>query len=397
MTVTGLFAGIGGFELGFSQAGFETTMLAESEPAAHAVLKDRFPLATLRGDVAELDTIPAGTTILTAGFPCQNLSMAGDKSGLEGSKSGVVEKMFGLIERSTVPIVVIENVNFMLHLGSGRAMLWLVEQFESLGYSWAYRVVDTMGFGLPHRRRRVYLVASRTIDPRSVLFADNAALRPPATPDLSTPLGFYWTEGRSGLGLTVDGIPPLKIGSAIGIPSPPAVLFPDGEVLLPSLSACERLQGFPVGWTVAGSETLRRGDRWRMIGNAVSVPVAHWVANRIKNPGPPLSLETNLLVGEKWPNAAWNVGEGRMAVSANDKPLHLDRESIATFRDDRWTRLSARALDGFIQRADQGNLRMPTGFLEALRRAPRAERKLIGVSRGARASSRPREHDRTSD
>jgi DNA (cytosine-5)-methyltransferase 1 len=382
MAVTGLFAGIGGFELGFSQAGYDAAMLVEIDPAANAVLRNQFPNADVRTDVAALSGVPAETTILTAGFPCQNLSMAGDKSGLDGGKSGVVGRMFELIERSSVPIVVIENVNFMLHLDSGRAMLWLVEQFERLKYQWAYRVLDTMGFGLPHRRRRVYLIASRTIDPRSILFADNLSTESKQEPDLSKPVGFYWTEGRSGIGLTADGIPPLKIGSAIGIPSPPAVLFPDGEVLLPSLSACERLQGFPDGWTRVDSQSKSRGARWRMIGNAVSVPVAHWIASRIKNPGNPDPLETSPLTIEKWPNAAWNVGAGRMSVFANDRPVKARRLSIAKYRDENWTRLSDRALDGFIRRAEKGNLRMPSGFLEALREAPRAEPKRLKLAKG---------------
>ena len=119
-------------------------------------------------------------------------------------------------------------------------MSWLVDRFEELKYRWAYRVVDSMGFGLPQRRRRVYFVATRDLDPRTVLFADESAAAAVPNADLTRPLGFYWTEGRSGLGLTVDGIPPLKVGSTLGIPSAPAVLFPDGEVLTPSLEGAFR-------------------------------------------------------------------------------------------------------------------------------------------------------------
>jgi len=373
MAVVGLFAGIGGFELALSQTGFETGMLVEIDPVAQAVLKTRFPNAEIRTDVADVADIPSDTAILTAGFPCQNLSMAGDKSGINGKKSNVVAKMFALIQRSRVPIVVIENVYFMLHLGSGGAMEWLVGQFEELGYHWAYRVLDTMGFGLPHRRRRVYLVAARDIDPRCVLFADHAFSPPTPRPDISRPLGFYWTEGRSGVGFTADGIPPLKVGSAIGIPSAPAVLFPDGEVLTPSVTACERLQGFTSGWTGAHGELLNGRQVWgRLIGNAVSVPVARWVGQRIKTPGTVLDFERRPLgVGQRWPDAAWNVSEGRVEVIANDEPISRERPSIAVFRDPTWTRLSDRALDGFVKRATEGRLRMPAGFLDVLRRAPR--------------------------
>lgn len=372
MQVSGLFSGIGGFELAFSQAGFATAMLVEIDSAARAVLQHRFPQCTIMSDVADLTDLPSKTEIVTAGFPCQNLSMAGDKSGIEGAKSGIVGKMFELIARSNSPTVVIENVYFMLQLDRGNAMRWLVEQFEALRYSWAYRVIDTMSFGLPQRRRRVYMVASRTIDPRTVLLADETKTCAPMNASLDMPLGFYWTEGRSGVGLTVDGIPPLKVGSAVGIPSAPAVLFPDGEVLMPSISACERLQGFPPGWITLRNNDYGRSPEWRLVGNAVSVPAARWVAQRIKTAGTVVDFEIRpLRAGDKWPEAAWNIGEGRVAVNASDHPVSSVRQSISEFRDLRWSRLSDRALDGFIQRALEGGLKMPAGFLNALKTAKR--------------------------
>jgi DNA (cytosine-5)-methyltransferase 1 len=367
MQVSGLFSGIGGFELAFSQAGFSTAMLVEIDPAANAVLKQQFPDCLLKLDVTEVTDLPSETELITAGFPCQNLSMAGDKSGIDGAKSGVVSKMFELIARSQVSTVVIENVYFMLQLDRGNAMRRLVEQFEALQYRWAYRVIDSMSFGLPQRRRRVYMVASRTLDPRSVLFADEAKAPTSVKPSLSMPLGFYWTEGRSGVGLTVDGIPPLKVGSAVGIPSAPAVLFPDGEVLMPSLAACERLQGFPPGWTAVVNGNHGRKPEWRLIGNSVSVPVARWVAERVKNPGAVLTFaEREIATDGKWPNAGWNVGNGRVGIDASDHPVSVARPSISTFRDANWTRLSDRALNGFIRRALEGGLNMPEGFLDAL-------------------------------
>src|SRR5262249_23219565 len=155
-------------------------------------------------------------------------------------------------------------------------------------------------------------------DPRTVLFADEAGPSKRIKPNLEAPLGFYWTEGRTGVGLTVDGIPPLKVGSALGIPSAPAVLFPDGEVLMPSLSICERLQGFPAGWTALTGPEGRGKAEWRMVGNAVSVPVARWIAERIKAPGPVLRLdERQLHEDHKWPDAGWNIGQGRVGVSAS--------------------------------------------------------------------------------
>lgn len=110
----------------------------------------------------------------------------------------------------------------MLQLERGKAMRYLVDELEARGYSWAYRVVDTRAFGLPQRRQRVILLASRTEDARDVLFADDAApVNTPFSPDLWC--GFFWTEGLRGLGWAVDAVPTLKGGSTIGIPSPPAI------------------------------------------------------------------------------------------------------------------------------------------------------------------------------
>lgn len=372
MSVVGLFSGIGGFERAFSRAGFETSCLVEIDPAARAVLKARFPGVEIRKDVRELSGLPSGATVVTAGFPCQNLSMAGDKAGVRGAESGVVEKLFDLIGGSDSPAVLIENVYFMLQLDSGEAMTWLAEEFERRGYRWAYRVLDTMGFGLPQRRRRVYMLACRDMDPRTVLFADKGPSSATPPPSLRDPLGFYWTEGRSGVGLTVDGVPPIKAGSTVGIPSPPAVLFPDGAVLTPGLRACERLQGFPAGWTDVEDARVGKNPGWRMVGNAVSVPVARWVADRMRRPGPVLNFpERKIEPGDRWPNAAWNVGDGRVGVDAGDRPDPAEPRSISEFRDSSWSRLSDRAMNGFIARAEQGALRMPAGFLDALRKAER--------------------------
>ena len=371
MLVAGLFAGVGGFELGLGRAGHRTILLCERDEQAGQVIEHRWPGVRLHGDATTLEELPDGTDVVTAGFPCQNLSMAGDKKGIGGGKSTVVGRLFELLDRRRAPWVVIENVYFMLHLDHGAAIRYILEHLERLGYRWAYRVVNSRAFGLPQRRRRVFIVASASSDPRHVLLADDAgAAREPAV-EMSRPIGFYWTEGGTGHGLTADAIPPLKAGSMLAIPCPPAVLLPSGRVATPTIEAVERFQGFPPGWTSTLREKRSRRHRWRLIGNAVSVPVAEWIGRRLAEPGSyDPSGDEALDPAKPWPDAAWNM-EGnrtgrRVAAGVSERPVQRRRGRISVFATERWPDLSQRALRGFTRRAREGRLKYPAGFLDAL-------------------------------
>src|SRR5690606_16179090 len=118
-----------------------------------------------------------------------------------------------------------------------------------------------------------------------VLFADDAVPRPAEEWHPGRSVGFYWTEGNRGVGWAVDAVPTLKGGSALGIPSPPAVLLPSGSVVTPSIGAVERLQGFEPGWTGPAECKVPGRFRWRMVGNAVSVHAAAWLGRRLADPG----------------------------------------------------------------------------------------------------------------
>src|SRR5690606_21452585 len=179
LPVAGLFAGVGGLESGFEQAGHATVMLCENDSGAMSVLASRFPGVPLHGDVRRLrpKDIREDVAVLTAGFPCQDLSQAGGTAGIAGAKSSLVGEVFRLLRRRRLPWVVIENVPFMLRLDRGKAMHSVVDALEALGYRWAYRIVDAMAFGLPQRRRRVFLGAARDGEGERVLFADDAVTR----------------------------------------------------------------------------------------------------------------------------------------------------------------------------------------------------------------------------
>ena len=367
MMVSGLYAGIGGFELGFERSGHRTLLMSEIDPDALRVVQNRFSHVECDSDVVKLSALPEETDVVTAGFPCQNLSMAGRKQGIRGEKTRVVDALFRLLEVRRVPWVVVENVYFMLHLARGAAMEHVVSRLEGLGYRWASRVVDSRAFGLPQRRRRVYIVATLDGDPRDVLLADDAPKRSWPSLDLVRPIGFYWTEGRSGHGLTADAIPPLKAGSGLGIPSPPAVLLPSGRVARPPIEAVERFQGFPARWTSVLRDVRKGRNRWRLVGNAVSVPVAEWIGKRLTTPRDyDGSTDRAFISGMSWPNAAWCMGGKRMVADASEYPVDRRRGRLSAFATEEWPDLSKRALAGFVRRAHEGRLRYPSGFLDAL-------------------------------
>lgn len=372
--VAGLFAGIGGIELGLTRVGYKTVLLCELEDTGRAVLSDKFqdpddPFP-MYADVRDIEELP-DCDLLSAGFPCQDLSQAGRTAGITGEKSGLVGEVFRLMEGAKSPPtwLMLENVPFMLSLDKGKAMKTLVDWLDEAGFNWAYRVVDTRCFGIPQRRRRVILLASLTEDPKNVLFADNVETL--ELPESGDAYGFYWTEGRTGLGWAVESVPTLKGGSTIGIPSPPAIWKPSESVIVkPDIRDAERLQGFPEDWTKV-AEVVKGGarQRWKLVGNAVSVPVAQWVGERLIRPGLyDASGDKPKESKARWPMAAWGEqGNTFVADNISEWPVDTELELLSDFLNYPGDKLSWRASAGFYKRATSSTLRFKEGFLEAVK------------------------------
>jgi DNA (cytosine-5)-methyltransferase 1 len=333
------------------------------------VLCARFPGVHLVGDVRRLRSLPA-VDLVAAGFPCQDLSQAGMTAGIGGVQSGLVDEVFRLMgRRKSAPTwLLIENVSFMLHLDGGRAMAHLTERLSDLGFAWAYRVVDTRAFGLPQRRQRVILLASRSENPAPVLLSQAAQSNEQTDPS-GRACGFYWTEGLRGLGWAIDAVPTLKGGSTVGIPSPPAIWLSDGSIRVPNLRDAERLQGFEAGWTAPAVDDpgRRNGPRWRLVGNAVSVPLAHWVGRKLVGgetgevpPG------TRLAPGDPWPKSAWGSRGEAYAVPLGMWPERRRYRHLEQFLRYPMAPLSRRALSGFLSRAQRSTLRFPDGLIDTI-------------------------------
>jgi len=364
----GLFAGIGGIELGLARANIGTDLFCEVSPFARSVLNTHFPDIPIENDIRNIESLP-DVEIVAAGFPCQDLSQAGRTNGIAGANSGLVNEVFRLISvvNKRPEWLLFENVPFMLALQQGSAMHHVLSSIEALGYRWAYRVVDARSFGVPQRRRRVIILASRSGSPEDVLLCDDAE-EPRVAVNRHTGRGFYWTEGRTGLGWAVGAIPTLKGGSSIGIPSPPAMWFPARRTLeVPNIRDAERLQGFAADWTKPAETNSRlgRNARWKLVGNAVCVPMMEWVGSRLVEPGN-YNGHSDLLWDGKgtWPAAAWG-NAGRVHVSrVSSWPRSEVATSLNAFLRHKTQLLSARATNGFLTRALSSALAFEEGFLD---------------------------------
>lgn len=367
-TVAGLFSGIGGIELGLARHGGHAQLLCENWEPARTVLASQLPHVPLAGDIRDLRELPR-VDLVTAGFPCTDLSQAGRTNGIGGEQSGLVGEVFRLLGKSRVPMLLLENVRNMLVLDGGRAMRFLVDELEALGYRWAYRLVDSRFTGLPQRRQRVIFLAALDADPRAVLFTDDAG-EPDKSCYTDDAFGFYWTEGLRGLGWARDAVPTLKGGSTIGIPSPPAIWNRNGDpgmrLVTPDIEQAEQLQGFPQGWTSSAQEvSKRKGTRWKLVGNAVTVGVSGWIGRRLLDPGEPILEGAAMQDGDRWPTAAFGAAGKVWAVDVSMWPTREPYRHLSDLVDlDRATPLSARGAAGFLSRAGRGSLRFSAGFLD---------------------------------
>lgn len=367
MKIAGLFAGIGGLESGLAAAGHQTELFCEIWEPARAVLSVRYPDVPCRNDIARLKSLPRGTEVIVAGFPCQDLSQAGLTAGINGKRSSLVAHVFRLLDSRPVDWVVLENVSFMLQLDQGNGLRMLVDAFEERGYRWAYRVVNSLGF-LPQRRERVLFVATKTdVDPANVLLIDDVCPPERITSLATHAHGFYWTEGVRGLGWAPDAIPTLKNGSTVGIASPPAILLQDGTVITPDIRDAERLQGFTADWTKPAEKVARPSLRWSLIGNAVTVPVAAWLGSRLAEPGSYERDRDGTLSDGRWPKAARFDGSRRLRVEIGTFPVWRERPALADFLRYDGKLLSSRATRGFLSRTERSSLRFLPGFRERVR------------------------------
>jgi DNA (cytosine-5)-methyltransferase 1 len=319
-TGVSLFSGVGGFDIAMERAGIKVTTTVEIDKNCQTVLKERFPNTQILGDITQVkgsELIDAGfnprTGIITGGFPCQDLSVAGKRAGLEGKRSGLFWEICRLLTETKAQNFILENVPGLLSSNEGKDMATVVEALVELGYGIAWRVLDAQHFGVPQRRRRVFIVgclgdSGRTpaevlaiAESRSRYLATGGKSRKTTTKDIngiSNTVGSLLARDHKGLDqISVeenkvvvfygnrindiriqDGkINTLQARMGTGGNNTP-IIHTEASIRRLTPLECERLQGFPDGWT----EGQPNGHRYKQMGNAVAVPVVEWVVNRLQ-------------------------------------------------------------------------------------------------------------------
>jgi DNA (cytosine-5)-methyltransferase 1 len=160
-----LFAGVGGFDLGFERAGMRIVWQAEVEPYACAVLRRHWPHVPNLGDVR---TITAGRAerpdVICGGFPCQDVSIAGRGRGIDGERSGLWREFARIVGDFRPDFAVVENVGAITSRGLAR----ILGDFAAIGFDAEWHIIPAAAVNAPHLRERCWLIASN---------ADRSAIR----------------------------------------------------------------------------------------------------------------------------------------------------------------------------------------------------------------------------
>ena len=334
LTYGSLFSGVGGFDLGFDRAGMVCKWQVEKDSHCRHVLTNHWPNVPKYEDVNNVGQKQLQPVdLICGGFPCQDVSVAGRRKGLAGERSGLWFEFLRIITEIKPEWVVIENVPGLLSSNEGRDFATILGGLEECGYWWSYRVLDSQYFGVPQRRRRVFIIGCLTRGR-----AEQVLFEPEGSPWDIAPSRETWPQITDTVGTSADrisgrqgGLVPLAYGGnntkgpiSIATSCNGNVPSSRGENLVTNAfngytggaddndaqashivigfdarngsadpntfqsyqgvgvrrltpTECERLQGFPDGHTAGQSDT----QRYRQMGNAVTVPVAEWLGKRL--------------------------------------------------------------------------------------------------------------------
>lgn len=300
-----LFAGVGGFDLGLERAGHVCVGQVEIDRKCLEVLEKHWPNVPKHNDVVtakewanEIELI-GKVDLVVGGFPCQDVSVAGKRAGLAGKRTGLFFDALSFATHVKAKTIILENVPGLLSSNQGRDFGVVLSSLADAGYSnIEWRVLNSQFFGVPQRRRRVFIVASLGNERfREVLIERESSRgnsqtvgkkRETTTRDSKERSEEYhrkintfvkakraqsvdddenWIEGKVTPTLNAFDVGDTRTTTAI-IEKAVRRLTP---------TECERLQGFPDNWTVEQADS----NRYKQMGNAVTVNVVEWIGERL--------------------------------------------------------------------------------------------------------------------
>lgn len=307
MRVCSLFAGVGGIDIAFAQAGFETVWANEFDSEACKTFRNNFPnIELIESDIRNISAseIP-DFDILTAGFPCQPFSVCGKQQGFADDRGNLFFEICRIIDSKQPAAVFLENVANLEKHDNGNTFKVICEQLSTRGYEIKYTVADACDYGIPQHRTRIYIVAFKNasqsdafsfpvkrpltihvadIIDRSVK-ADEALYFQPGSRKFEKMAAVIDDEeqlyrfsdygvqkGKDGISFT------LKANMGTWYDREPVIKDRFGIRKL-SPKECFLLQGFPENFDISG---IKLKDAYKQAGNTVCVPVVREIASSIK-------------------------------------------------------------------------------------------------------------------
>ncbi len=313
-----LFSGIGGFTLGFKNAGFEIVnhLFSEVDKYAIEVYQQNFKKAvhcgsitTICGEELRKKYDNGYPWIVTFGFPCQDISIAGRRKGFRGQRSSLFFAAMDVVEQLQPSYFIAENVKGLYSSCGGFDFKTVLQKFADCGYNAQWQLLNTR-WVLPQNRERIYFVgypATRTRNRPKILFERESNKIYNSTSTANKKIhenslcltargqanltGSFikvgtWRTHKDGQGFreVEDGICPTIPARGREDGSGQGVIAIKNKFRRLTPIECERLQGFPDNWTKWGinGKIISDSQRYKMCGNAVTVPIVTMIAKKIK-------------------------------------------------------------------------------------------------------------------
>lgn len=269
-------SGIEAATVAWHPLGWKPSFFSEIDKAPRKVLAHHYPDVPCHGDFTTIGANDYDTIdILVGGTPCQEFSVAGPRGGLTSERGNLALEFVLLAERLRPEWLLWENVLGVLSSNEGRDFGSILGAMGKLGYGFAYRVLNAEYFGVPQRRRRVFVVASLGgwQNPAKVLF-EPESLQGDITPVSvgqsvrgrdKTTFGCFDTRG-------VNAYDRADLDNLI--------FFDPNGPRRPMPVEVERSFGFPDGYT--DIPEVSESQRYKMLGNSMAVPVMRWIGERIQ-------------------------------------------------------------------------------------------------------------------